>query len=83
MGIQESFEVIDTTSVRVNHTNLDVEYHIDVDSIVLDRVSLPDSCGECICSLLSDAVKREIRVQIGERVRADYRSAGRLIHCPV
>lgn len=83
MGKPEAVVVIETTSVRVKHTDLDIEFHIDVDSIVLDSVRLPDSCGECICCLLSEPVKFEIKVQIAEECRASYRAAGRLIHCPV
>ena len=73
----------DTATVKVLGIRLEVEYQIDVDCIDLKEVSLPDSCGEDIVDLLAPKVVAEIKSQIIDKVRSEYRDNGCLSRCPV
>lgn len=66
--------------VKIQGVTLDVEFTPDADTITIDRIMLPDSCGEDIACLLDKDVLRDIRMRIvldAERKQADNRRLNR------
>ena len=59
-----------TDSMKIEGVHLDVEWHVDVDSIQIDCVCVSDSAGDDISALLSPATEAKIKRELRSRLDA-------------